>query len=128
MLKALKVPPDFLSEETESPKALDRLVVGPNDIFVVDVDVTSCAKDRVHKYLTQIKESLEPVFEKVGLTGRIMVAAGDNNGFRVIEVQEGPPPTGVGFKYPMKGSITASCLKERKPLPVPKKSRPPVMG
>jgi len=126
MRKALKIPKDYL-ESSEPPGIASRLKVGANDIFVIDVDVSRLPSNRIEEFLTKCKDGLRPLWEKVGLIGRIMCVASDHNGFRVIEVEEA---SRQGYS-PEKGSFSPDAPRHVHidlAKPAQKKPRPPVMG
>jgi len=97
---------------------IDDLNVGPNDVLVIYVDVAKCSADQAEKYLRSVKESLKPVWERAGLSDRLLCVASNRTGFSVIHIAE------VGMTLAKEGAEeTRRMLRARI-----RKFQPPIMG
>jgi len=135
LFKALKIPPDYLSE---SP--VPDLKVGPNDILVVHLDVSCVPNDQVETFRQKTITSLTPAFEERGLKGRILWLTTRNEGstrFSVIGIERfkelnkrwTPPNPDEDINIPVRETFTKEDVEEaRRTLRAKRKYPPPIMG
>jgi len=119
---ALKVPAEYLKGPDESLFAnkLKDLNVGPNDVLVIHIRTNDIPRNRIEAYLRRAKQSLKPMWEKLGLKDRVIFMAGEGeHGFSVIHVEE------AGMTKAHKEMVDYARATTKW---VPRKPRPPVMG
>lgn len=103
---------------------MSRLEVGPNDILIVNLDVTNVPRNRVDAYMVRAKKSLVPLFEERGLRGRVLwvPTRERETGFSVIGVNDREQHLAQASSQSATVGTLTLTRRARKKYP------PPVMG